>query len=106
MHLRIARIGLTSTFILTATLVGAAGDWPQWRGPQRDGHSADKNLLSAWPQGGPPLVWKTNGVGHGYSSVAVADGKIFTVGDGPESSFVYAVALNGSHLWMAKVGKI
>jgi outer membrane protein assembly factor BamB len=103
MHPRIALIAV-SIFILTVNVLG--GDWPQWRGPQRDGHSADKGLLNALPPGGPPLVWKTNGIGHGYSSVAVVDGKIFTMGDGPGSSFAHALALNGNHLWMAKVGNV
>src|SRR5438067_1864972 len=83
-----------------------AGDWSQWRGPQRDGHSTDSGLLDQWPSGGPPLLWKTNGIGAGYSSVAVANGKIFTLGDGSDTSFVYALDLSGNHVWTAKLGRI
>jgi outer membrane protein assembly factor BamB len=36
-------------------------DWPQWRGPNRDGVSAERGLLKAWPAGGPPLAWKASG---------------------------------------------
>src|SRR5690242_12693741 len=36
----------------------AAGEWPQWRGPRRDGVSAETGLLTAWPDGGPPVVWR------------------------------------------------
>src|SRR4051812_2987839 len=87
---------------------GAAGvgDWPQFRGPNRDGHSGDKGLLDQWPSGGPRLVWKTNGLGGGYSSVSVANGRIYTMGDGADSSSVHALDLSGKHVWMAKLGKI
>src|SRR6266850_1827584 len=100
---------LASTILIlisVAAPVVSAGDWPQWRGPKRDGHSADSGLLTQWPAGGPPLLWKTNGIGRGYSSVAVANGKIFTLGDGPASSFVYALDLKGAPLWMAKLGRV
>jgi len=83
-----------------------AGDWPQFRGPNRDGHSGDKGLLDQWPSGGPRLVWKTNGLGGGYSSVSVANGRIYTMGDGADSSSVHALDLSGKHVWMAKLGKI
>src|SRR5947208_1763271 len=101
------RIGCClSTIFATAQVFAAGGEWPQWRGPARDGHSADTGLLTEWPAGGPPLLWKTNGVGLGYSSVAVVDGRILTVGDGPESSSLHALDLKGNHLWMARLGKI
>ena len=35
----------------------AAADWPQWRGPDRDGKSADTALADVWPEAGPKLVW-------------------------------------------------
>src|SRR5687767_14226104 len=47
------------------------GNWPQWRGPNRDGISKETGLLKAWPEGGPPLVWKATGAGRCYSSLAV-----------------------------------
>ena len=89
--------------ILTVNV--SAADWPQWRGPKRDGHSPETGLLQEWPAGGPPRVWKTNGLGAGYSSVAVANGRIFTMGDRGDSSFVHAFDLKGKPLWSAKVGK-
>ncbi len=63
------------------------GDWPQWRGPQRDAISTEKGLLTEWPKGGPKLLWDTKkinperSVGLGLSSLVIADGKIFTIGD-------------------------
>lgn len=83
-----------------------ASDWPQWRGPNRDGISKETGLLKEWPADGPPLAWKTNGLGQGFSSVSVADGKIFTLGDRPDASYVIALAeKDGKHVWAAKLGR-
>ena len=51
-----------------------AEDWPQWRGPNRDGKSADTGLLKEWPAGGPKLAWKATGLGQGLSNMSVAAG--------------------------------
>ena len=65
-----ARLSVLAALFATP-LVAAEPDWPQFRGPKRDGHSPDKGLLKQWPADGPPLAWKAEGVGTGYSSVAV-----------------------------------
>jgi outer membrane protein assembly factor BamB len=52
-------------------------DWPQWRGPNRDGVSAETGLLQEWPKGGPPKAWTVKGCGSGYASVVVAEGFIY-----------------------------
>ena len=84
----------------------APGEWPQWRGPNRDNVSAETGLLKRWPDDGPPLAWKAGGIGEGYSSVSVAGGRIFTMGDGPDSSYVHALELDGGKkIWSAKVGR-
>src|SRR5689334_2307291 len=95
--------------VLTAVLIPAAGraasDWPQFGGPKRDAHSPDKGLLKAWPKGGPRLAWKAPGVGSGYSSVAVAGGKVFTLGNKGNTTFVVAIdGRNGKVLWSREVG--
>ena len=46
-------------------------NWPQWRGPNRDGISPDKGLLKEWPPEGPSVLWQVDTVGVGYSSIAV-----------------------------------
>jgi outer membrane protein assembly factor BamB len=84
----------------------AASDWPQFRGPNRDDHSPDTGLLKEWPKEGPPLVWKTASVGTGYSSVTLAGGRLFTMGNKGPSSFVVALdAESGKPLWSQEVGK-
>jgi len=80
-------------------------DWPQWRGPNRDGISSEKGLLKAWPQGGPPLAWQTKGAGEGYSSFSVAGGRLYTLGarGGTEYVIAFDVA-SGKQVWEAQHG--
>src|SRR5262245_58700347 len=98
---------ILSLFVVSFTALAAtAGDWPQWRGPQRDGISPESGLLKEWPAGGPPLVWKAKGLGAGYSSVAVVGEHIYTSGDGPDASFLSALnRQDGKPQWVAKLGK-
>ena len=58
-----------------------ADDWPQWRGPQREGISRESGLVKEWPKDGPPVIWQVEHVGVGYSSIAIKDGRIYTQGD-------------------------
>ena len=84
----------------------AGGDWPQWRGPNRDGLCLETGLLDRWPQGGPPAVWRTAGLGIGYSNVAIADGRIFTMGSHGKDEYVLAFdARTGNALWRTRNGK-
>ena len=55
-------------------------DWPQWRGPNRDGKSTETDIVDEFTGTGPPLLWEVVGLGSGYSSVAVANGIIYTLG--------------------------
>ena len=90
---------------LLATLPVQATDWPQWRGPKQDGISTEKGLLSHVPSEGPPVLWMMRGIGKGYSSVSVAKGQIFTMGDGKEKSFVHALdAKDGKLQWSSALG--
>jgi len=78
--------------------------WPQFNGPNRDNMSLDKNLLKAWPEGGPKLLWKYGECGGGYSMVSIAKGMIFTVGDFGDSEMLLALSLDGKLLWKAPNG--
>jgi outer membrane protein assembly factor BamB len=89
---------------LAAASVQAA-DWPQWRGPNRDGKSADTGLLQEWPAGGPKLAWRATGLGTGYANMSVANGRLFTMGDKDDAGYVLALdPADGRILWTAKVG--
>ena len=65
-------------------------DWPQWRGPNRDGRSAETGLLKDWPAGGPALAWRAAGAGEGYSSFATSQGRLFTLGARGGTEYVMA----------------
>ncbi len=82
-----------------------AEDWPQWRGPNRDGKSADTGLLKEWPADGPKPAWKATGLGKGYANMSVAAGRLFTMGDKEAVGYVIALnAADGKILWSTKVG--
>jgi outer membrane protein assembly factor BamB len=92
------RFGFILLLMLTSCAIAPASDWPQWRGPNRDGLSPEKGLLTRWPEGGPRLLFEAQGVGRGYSSMACAAGKLYTVGDtlSTESdSKEYLICLDG-----------
>ena len=83
----------------------AADDWPQWRGPHRDGVSTETGLADRWPSGGPPLLWRTDGLGEGYGSVAVSDGTIYVQGSRSGRSVVFALdAAGGGVRWERELG--
>src|SRR5688572_12831039 len=103
--LRLALAAASLVSVLAAAPTRAA-DWPQWRGPDRDGVSKETGLLKQWPKEGPPLAWKATGLGTGHSSVSVAKGRIYTMGDGPDGNYVHALdEKSGKHLWSTKLGK-
>jgi len=103
----------TCSFLLSAAgclLVASlqADDWPQWRGPQRDGISQEKNLLAEWPKEGPKLMWQRTDIGSGYSTPAVIADRIYILSnEGNDDEFVQALdAKNGSRLWRTRLGKV
>ncbi|NQT17912.1 MAG: PQQ-binding-like beta-propeller repeat protein [Planctomycetes bacterium] len=79
--------------------------WPQWRGPRRDGISDEKGLLPRWPEGGPRLLWKVNGLGRGWSSPIVVGGRLYIAGDVDDKVVLFALDTDGSPLWQATNGK-
>jgi outer membrane protein assembly factor BamB len=84
----------------------AADDWPQWRGPNRDGKSVETGLLKSWPAGGPPLAWRGTGAGEGYSSFAVADGRLYTLGARGDTEYVIAFdETSGKRVWERANGR-
>jgi outer membrane protein assembly factor BamB len=83
----------------------ARGDWPQWHGPKRDNVSTETGLLRQWGPNGPALAWEASGLGLGFSSLAITNGRIFTMGDHGVEQFVEALdGQTGKMLWKTKVG--
>ena len=95
---------LACIFLSLDAVQGA--DWPQWRGPDRSGVSTETGLLKSWPSGGPKLFWEGGAVGEGFSSLAIVDGRIFTMGDKNGQSHLFCLnQKGGATLWSLKVGK-
>lgn len=98
-----------SSFVITIC-VGASlaisADWNQWRGPQRDGKSDEIGLTQDWTVNAPELSWQVAGLGKGYASLAISDGRMFTLGaiDGQEHLVALSVE-DGAKLWTVPFGE-
>ena len=109
--MRVLLVWLTPLTLLVLATHGAdfpsqTSQWPQWRGIHRDGISPDTGLAQQWSPDGPPLTWKTSGLGPGYSSISICDGRIFTMGKRDGQECVIALNLNDGHeLWSTPVGR-
>jgi len=82
----------------------AKWQWPQFHGPRRDNRSDEKGLLKRWPEGGPKMIWKADGLGHGFSSVTIAGGLIYTTGNIGADTVITALDLAGRTKWKVKNG--
>jgi outer membrane protein assembly factor BamB len=83
-----------------------APEWSQWRGPNRDGISAETGLLQEWPAGGPPLAWKATGGGAGYSSFSTSGGRLYTLGARDNVEYVMAFdETTGKKVWEVNSGR-
>ncbi|MCU1265855.1 MAG: outer rane biosis protein BamB [Acidobacteria bacterium] len=92
-------------FLTMETAAQTTGEWPQWRGPNRDGISKETGLLKQWPADGPPLIWKAKGAGRGYSTLSVSGGRLFTMGLRGDREFVIAFDVaTGKEVWATAHG--
>lgn len=97
---------LCSWLALLIACSASAGDWPQWRGENRDGKSSDTGLLQQWPEGGPKLAWKARGLGKGFGSVAAKGDRLYAFGDLADGNYLMALSADGGKaLWSTKVGR-
>ncbi len=100
---------MSGAVMILCLLAEAAGqltsDWPQWRGPNRDGISKETGLLKQWPTEGPPLAWKVAGAGRGFSSLSVANNRLFTMGLRGDKEYVMAFEQStGKEAWATPLG--
>jgi outer membrane protein assembly factor BamB len=107
----IAALCLCSSFVSvpsSAKLAAATSDWPQWRGPERNGTSKESGLLKQWPAEGPKLLWQVNDIGDGYSTPAVVGTRIYVMSNrGLENEFVQALSTeDGKPIWTTRVGNV
>jgi outer membrane protein assembly factor BamB len=106
MKIRVLAPATVTLLMLVQTALGqSAANWPQWRGPNRDGVSKETGLLKQWPADGPALVWKATGAGNGYSSFSIANGKLYTMGVRGDREFVVAFDVaTGKEAWATPSG--
>jgi len=99
---------LMSFLVVSTALPLVADDWPQWRGPQRDGVSKETGLLKEWPKGGPKVSWKVTDIGSGYSTPAVVAERLYLLGnEGTDNEFVEALSVrDGKRIWSTRLGKV
>jgi outer membrane protein assembly factor BamB len=90
--------------VLFCGTLTVAADWPQFRGPDRDGKSTETGLLKQWPESGPVLLWEADGLGAGYSSAAIARGAVYITGQIDDEGYVFAFDLNGQPRWKSRYG--
>lgn len=92
-------------FLVTQVMAQATANWPQWRGPNRDGISKETGLLKSWPENGPPLAWKASGAGGGYSSLSISQGRLYTMGlRGDRECIIAFDVATGKEVWATPHG--
>jgi hypothetical protein len=102
---RLAALGFVLLAVATTTF---ADDWPQWRGPNRDGISKETGLLKQWPEGGPKLLWQVSDAGGGNSTPAVVGQRLYVIssqGEADESVQARNVS-DGMVAWSVRIGKV
>jgi len=96
----------TTTKSAPAATANTGTSWSQFRGPLRDNISRETGLLKQWPEDGPQSGWSVSGIGEGYSSVSISDGKVFTMGNIGDDEMVIALDLaSGDKLWSTRSGR-
>ena len=98
-------LSLGFRILIPEALSAESFDWPQWQGPDRNAVSKETGLLQEWPREGPPLAWKTNGLGSGYSAPSVAKGQIFGMSNRGDNEVVWSISESDCKtLWVTNLG--
>jgi outer membrane protein assembly factor BamB len=85
--------------VLAATTPASASDWPQFRGPQRNGVSPETGWTAKWPEAGPKRLWSAE-LGHSYASTLIYKGRAYVLGSTPQQDTVACLeAETGKEVW-------
>lgn len=93
------------SFICFFIVINVFAQWPQWRGSQRDGICAETDLLKSWPVEGLKMRWSVDVVGDGFSSTAIQDKMVYTIGKRDSVEILTALDLNGNMKWQTAFGR-
>ena len=94
---------------MTAGNTAFEAEWPQWRGPLRNGLSTETGLLKQWPEKGPAVAWSISNLGEGYGSLAIKADRIYvqgtsgTANDAKSTVFCLNRA-DGKTIWSVTLG--
>lgn len=99
------RLLLSAILLSACQLSLQAADWPQWQGPNRDAVSLETGLLKAWPDGGPAVAWRVEGIGGGDSAPAVVGGRLYGLSIRDGNEIVWCLSeQDGSEVWATSLG--
>jgi outer membrane protein assembly factor BamB len=90
--------------VLLVASIAAGEDWPQWRGPNRDGISRETGLLKEWPAGGPKQLWAIDTPGKGFAAPSIVGDTIYLTGTEGKRGVLYALGLDGKIKWREVYG--
>jgi outer membrane protein assembly factor BamB len=105
--MKLSRWLVACLFLFSGSIHAQSGkyDWPGWRNADRSGVSKETGLLKQWPEGGPKVVWEIKGIGGGYSTPSVAQGKVFGMGYVGGKEVVWAIGEeDGKPVWQQELG--
>lgn len=104
--LKTKKATVITAILLIASMVEAQDpcNWPCFHGPDRTNKSVETGLLEKWPEEGPAMLWATEGLGKGYSSVSFDNGLIFTSGMVDRQTYVFALDMSGKMVWKSPNG--
>jgi outer membrane protein assembly factor BamB len=90
---------------VTAGNTTSEAEWPQWRGPLRNGLSSETGLLKQWPVNGPAVAWSITNLGEGYGSLAIKADRLYVQGTkGSESAVFCLNRADGKTIWSVSLG--
>lgn len=96
------RLLLAAAILAACAAPASADNWPQWRGPKNDGHSAEKGLPTEW-SAEKNVAWKLKLPGIGTSTPAVWGDKIFVTSVDGEAAVLMCVGTDGKEKWKQKL---
>lgn len=100
------QIYLLLLFLFCFSMETSADDWPQWRGPNRNGVSGEKGLITTWPEQGPQILWRIS-IGDGFSAISIAHGSVYTIWAEGEDEYLHCLdASTGNKRWQFRVGPV
>jgi outer membrane protein assembly factor BamB len=96
---KITRFLIICLLLYGVVSIAGASDWPQWRGPNRNGISQEMGLLKEWSDSGPQVLWQVP-LGEGFSGISVDGGRVYTMFSKDNDEFVVCLnASNGEEIW-------